>query len=75
MFSSMTMASSTTRPMASTSASRVSVLMLNPSASMIAQLPISDTGMVTSGISVARSERRNRKMMRMTRTTASAIVW
>ena len=75
MFSSMTMASSTTSPIASTMASRVSVLMLNPKTNMIAKAPISDTGMVTSGISVARSERRKKKITSTTSTIASRIVW
>ncbi|MNC53894.1 hypothetical protein D3C75_1033450 [compost metagenome] len=46
---------------------------VNPSAAISAKAPISDTGMVTSGIRVARSERRNRKMIRMTSATASQI--
>ena len=41
---------------------------------MSAKAPISDTGMVTSGISVARMERRNRKMISATRRIASPIV-
>ena len=47
MFSSTTMASSTTRPMASTIASSVSVLMVKPNAYISANAPISDTGIVT----------------------------
>ena len=74
MFSSTTMASSTTRPMASTMASRVRVLMEKPISAIRAKAPISDTGMVTSGISVARRERRNRKMISTTSTTASQMV-
>ena len=74
MFSSMTMASSTTRPMASTMASRVRVLMVKPISDIRAKAPISDTGMVTNGISVARNERRKMKMIRMTSATASQMV-
>ena len=68
------MASSTTRPMASTIASRVSVLMLNPIAYMKMKAPISETGMVTIGMMVARRLRRKKKITRMTRITASMIV-
>ena len=73
MFSSTTMASSTTSPIASTTASSVSVLMEKPMAYMSAQLPISETGIVTRGITVARSERRNRKMTAITSTIASPM--
>ncbi len=52
--------------MASTMASSVSVLTVKPKAYISAKAPISETGMVTSGISVARNERRNRKMIRTT---------
>jgi hypothetical protein len=74
MFSSITIASSTTRPIASTSASRVSVLMLKPRKYIIAKAPIRLTGMVTSGMIVARIERRKKKMIRTTSTIASPIV-
>jgi len=60
--------------MASTSASSVSVLMLKPIASMRAKAPISDTGMVTSGMSVARGERRKTKMIMATSRMASPMV-
>ena len=75
MFSSTTMASSTTRPIASTSASRVSVLIEKPKAYISMKLPTSDTGMVTSGIRVARSDRRKMKMTAVTSATAIAMVW
>ena len=68
------MASSTTSPIASTTASSVSVLMEKPIAYMRAQLPMSETGMVTSGITVARTERRNRKITAMTSAIASPMV-
>ena len=74
MFSSMTMASSTTRPIASTIARRVSVLIEKPKAYISANAPTRLTGMVTSGISVARNERRKKKITRTTSTTASAMV-
>ena len=74
MFSSTTMASSTTRPMASTSASSVSVLIVKPAAAISAKLPIRLTGIVTSGMNEARSVRRNTNTTSATSTTASATV-
>ena len=41
---------------------------------MSANAPISDTGIVTSGISVARQVRRNRKITSTTSSTASPMV-
>ncbi|MCY1380002.1 hypothetical protein D9M69_677790 [compost metagenome] len=55
-------------------ASRVRVLMVKPIRLIRAKAPISDTGMVTSGIRVARSERRKMKIIRMTSATASQMV-
>ena len=74
MFSTTTMASSTTRPIASTMASKVSRLMLKPSASIIVQTPIKDSGIVTTGMMTERSEARNRKITTMTMSTASPSV-
>jgi hypothetical protein len=74
MFSSITIASSTTSPMASTSASSVSVLMEKPNSAIRAKAPIRLTGMVTSGITEARRVRRNTKITSATSTTASAMV-
>ena len=74
MFSSTTMESSTTRPMASTSDSSVSVLMVKPAAAMIENTPIRLTGMVTSGMIEARRVRRKKKTTSATSTTASAVV-
>ena len=74
MFSSITIASSTTSPIASTIASSVSVLMVKPKAYISANAPTSDNGMVASGTSVARQLRRNRKITTITSTTASATV-
>ncbi len=59
-FSTTTMASSTTSPMASTIASRVSRLTLKPKASISAAAPSIDRGMVATGISTLRSEPRQR---------------
>jgi len=53
-FSTTTMASSTTRPMAMIRANREMVLALYPRASRTANVPISETGIVTVGTRVAR---------------------
>ena len=74
-FSTTTIASSTTMPIASTSASSETVLAEKPSASMTAKVPISETGTAMIGISVARSLPRNRKTTIATRTKASTSVW
>ena len=74
MFSSTTIESSTTRPIARTMASSVSVFTLNPNAYMIANAPTRETGMVTSGMMVARRFLRNRKITSATSTMASTIV-
>ena len=74
MFSSTTIASSTTRPIASTIASSVSVLIVKPNSAISANAPISATGIVTSGMIVARKLRRKKKITSTTSTTASAIV-
>ena len=73
-FSTTMMASSTTRPMASTSASRVSRLIEKPSASITAKVPISDSGMVITGISTERGEPRNAKTTSVTISSASTSV-
>ncbi len=59
-FSSMMMASSTTRPMASTIAKRVRMLMENPIGHNTTAVAISEIGTVTAGMSAARTEPRNR---------------
>ena len=61
-FSSTTMASSTTRPIASTSASSVRRLIETPNAASSMNEPIRQTGTVTAGISAARKVPRKRKM-------------
>ena len=48
--------------------------MEKPSQYISAKAPINDTGIVTSGINVALTERRNKNIMSMTRTTASPMV-
>ena len=57
-FSTTMMASSTTRPIASTSASSVSRLIEKPKASIMMKVPISDSGIATTGITTERSEPR-----------------
>ena len=74
MFSSTMIASSTTMPIASTIASRVSRLMVKPISNIRNNAPISDSGMVTAGISTLRSEPRNRKITTITMISASTIV-
>ena len=69
-FSTTTIASSTTMPMASTSPKSVRVLMVNPRAAMTAKVPISETGMVSAGISVARKSCRKNSTVRITSTAA-----
>ena len=59
-FSTTTMASSTTMPMASTRPNSVSVLIEKPSTGITAKVPISDTGTASSGMIVARQVCRNR---------------
>ena len=75
MFSTTTIASSTTRPIASTIASSVSRLKLKPAASIRMQTPISDSGMVTTGMITDRNEARNRKITTTTISTASPSVF
>ena len=75
MFSTTTMASSTTSPIASTIASSVSRLMLNPITSIRLQTPTSDSGMVTTGMITERNDARNRKITTTTMMTASPRVF
>jgi hypothetical protein len=53
-FSTTTIASSTTMPIASTRPNKVRVLIENPSAHMTANVPMIDTGIASSGMIVAR---------------------
>ena len=73
-FSSTTMASSTTMPIASTSAKSVSVFIVKPTAQSPAKAPISDTGTAIIGMSVARQVCRNRNTTASTRSAASKMV-
>ena len=59
-FSSTMIASSTTMPMASTIASSVSRLMVNPISSIRNSAPTSDSGTAMAGMTTLRSEPRNR---------------
>ena len=73
--STTTIASSTTMPIASTRPRSESTLIEKPSIGKKMKAPISETGTVTSGISVARQFWRNTKTTRMTSSTASKSVW
>ncbi len=72
--STTTIASSTTRPMASTSANSDSVLMEKPRKGNRTNGPTSDTGTAIRGIRVARQFWRNRNTTRITSAIASRIV-
>src|SRR6478736_2607493 len=74
-FSTTTIASSTTMPIASTSPNSDSVLNEMPTADITAKEPISDTGMASNGISAARQVCRNRMTTMTTRNSASNSVW
>src|SRR5215469_16446983 len=73
-FSTTTMASSTTMPIASTSASSETVLAEYPTASITANVPMIDTGTATSGMSVVRQRPRNKNTTIPTSTMASTSV-
>src|SRR5262249_30567406 len=73
-FSITTIASSTTNPVASVIPNRVSELMEKSNILTNAKVPISDTGIVTAGIMVARQSSKNRKITTMTISTASSSV-
>ena len=73
-FSSTTMASSTTMPMASTMANSVSVLIEKPNSCSPAKVPISDTGTASIGMSVARQLCRNTNTTASTMKAASTMV-
>ena len=68
-FSTTTMASSTTMPIASTSPNRLSALIEKPNRCITAKVPITDTGTASSGMIEARQVCRNR----MTTSTTSRI--
>ena len=73
--STTTMASSTTMPMASTRPNIDRVLTENPSSGKKMNVPISDTGIVTSGMIVARMFCRKMKTTSVTRMSASTNVF
>src|SRR3984885_1853586 len=73
-FSMTTMASSTTRPVASVMPNIVSELMEKPNALIKAKVPTSDTGMVMAGMIVARQSSRKKKITIITMTMASPSV-
>ncbi len=68
--STTTMASSTTRPMATTIPIRAIGLMENPRRGKKAKVPMSETGTATAGISVARHPCRKTNTTMITRTIA-----
>jgi len=70
-FSTTTIASSTTIPMARISANKEMVLMVKPRAASAIKLPISETGMVAEGMSVARQ---SLKKMKVTITTRAKVI-
>ena len=73
-FSTMTIASSTTRPTESTIASSVRRLIVNPAISIRKTAPISEIGIATTGMSTARNEPRKRKITMMTIRSVSDSV-
>ena len=79
MFSSITMASSTTKPTESVSAISERLLRLYPSRYITANVPIIDSGTAAPGMSVALTFRRNRKMTittrQMVRTSVNSTSW
>ena len=68
------MASSTSRPMASTRPNIVSVLIEKPATAITPKVSSSTTGTAIVGISVARKFCRNRYITKKTSTTASTSV-
>ena len=73
-FSTTTMASSTTNPIASTMPSMLTVLSEKPRASITASVAISETGMAMAGMTVLRQLCRNRNTTAMTSASASPRV-
>ena len=74
MFSTITIASSTTRPTDSTIASSVSRLIVKPAASIRNTAPTSEIGIATTAITTERSEPRNRKITAITIRSVSVSV-
>ena len=73
-FSTTTMASLTTMPIASTRPNSDRLFSVKPNAPMKKNVPISDTGMATIGMTAARQVCRNRITTSTTRSTASPMV-
>jgi hypothetical protein len=74
-FSTTTIASSTTTPIASTRPNSERLLSVKPRPAITASVPISDTGTASIGISVARQSCRKISTTRNTSTTASKSVF
>ena len=72
--STTTMASSTTMPIASTTANNVDRLTVNPSAAIAANAPTMVTGTVVAGTSIARQSCRKTRITMRTRKPASISV-
>ena len=72
MFSIITMASSTTKPVAMVSAISVRLFRLKPQSHITANVPTSDSGTATAGMMVARRLRRKTKITAMTSTIESS---
>ena len=70
-FSSTTIASSTTNPVATVRAIKVMLLMENPAKAIIANVPRIETGTTIAGIRVIRTSPRKRNTTRVTRKTES----
>ncbi|MCY1411840.1 hypothetical protein D9M71_272350 [compost metagenome] len=75
MFSSMTMASSTTKPVAMVRAISVRLLMEKPARYITAKVPTRDSGTAMEGMMVALIRRRNRKVTITTRAMARNSSW
>ena len=74
MFSSITMASSTTNPMERISAIIEMLFMLKPSRYITEKVPTIENGSAIAGIMVAEKLRRNRKITRITSARVAAMV-
>ena len=74
MFSSTTIASSITNPVATVSAISDRLLRLNPSRYIAANVPISETGTAITGMSVARTLRKKTNTTSVTRMTEMTSV-
>ena len=73
-FSTTTIASATTMAMARIRPNSVRVFIENPISNITASVPISDTGIVRQGMSVARQFCRNRNITSTTSTVVSSNV-